>query len=96
MPRTYFVYILASITRELYIGVTNDLNRRLVEHRYEYNPHSYSSLHKTSCLVYYEVTSDVRSAIRREKRLKRLSRQRKLRLIEKENPNWVDLADSST
>jgi putative endonuclease len=93
MARTFFVYILASDTRELYIGVTNDLRRRLAEHRAGLNPESYSSRHGTSRLVYFEMTSDALSAICREKRLKRLSRQRKLRLIEKMNPEWRDLAD---
>jgi putative endonuclease len=94
MTRTYFVYILASESRELYIGVTNNLERRVSEHRYRYNSDSYSSRHRTSFLVYYEATPDVRSAIRREKRLKRLSRLRKIRLIEKANPGWQDLACS--
>jgi putative endonuclease len=93
MARTFFVYIVASATRELYIGVTNDLTRRVAEHRGGLNPDSYSSRHRTSRLVYFEMTSDVLSAIQREKRLKRLSRQRKLRLIEKLNPEWRDLAD---
>jgi putative endonuclease len=92
MGRTFFVYILASETRELYIGVTNDLTRRVAEHRGGLNPDSYSSRHRTSQLGYFEMTSDVLSAIRREKRLKRLSRQRKIRLIEKLNPEWRDLA----
>jgi putative endonuclease len=92
MSRTYFVYILASETRELYIGVTNNLNRRISEHRLCHDPDSYSSRHRASQLVYYEMTTDVTSAIRREKRLKRLSRQRKVRLIEKMNPGWRDLA----
>jgi putative endonuclease len=93
MTRTFFVYILASDTRELYIGVTNDSTRRVAEHRAGLNPDSYSSRHGTSRLVYFEMTSDALSAIRREKRLKRLSRQRKLRLIETMNPEWRDLAD---
>jgi putative endonuclease len=96
MTRTFFVYILASDTRELYIGVTNDLTRRVAEHRGGLNPDSYSSRHRTSQLVYFEMTSDVLSAIRREKRLKRLSRQRKLRLIEKLNPGWRDLVSIGT
>ncbi len=95
MARTYFVYILASETRELYIGVTNDLERRLTEHRSSLAENSYSARHKTARLVYYEMTSDVVSAILREKRLKRLSRVRKLRLIERMNPAWKDLADFS-
>jgi putative endonuclease len=93
MARTFFVYILASDTRELYIGVTNDLTRRVAEHRAGLNPDSYSSRHGTNRLVYFEMTSDALSAIRREKRLKRLSRRRKLRLIEKVNPDWRDLAE---
>jgi putative endonuclease len=93
MARTFFVYILASETRELYIGVTNDLTRRVAEHRSGLNPDSYSSRHRTSRLVYFEMTSDVLSAIQREKRLKRLNRQRKIRLIETVNPEWRDLAN---
>jgi putative endonuclease len=93
MIRTYFVYVLASETRELYIGVTNDLTRRVAEHRGGFNPDSYAARHGTSRLVYFEMTTDVLSAIRREKRLKRLSRLRKVRLIETMNPNWKDLAD---
>jgi putative endonuclease len=93
MTRSYFVYILSSESRELYIGVTNNLERRVREHCFSLDPHSYSSRHQTIRLVYYEITTNVISAIRREKRLKRLSRQRKLRLIEKMNPEWQDLAD---
>jgi putative endonuclease len=93
MLRTYFVCILASETRELYIGVTNDLDRRVAEHRRGLDPESYSSRHGMTRLVHYEMTNDVVSAIRREKRLKRLSRQRKLRLIEETNPERRDLAD---
>jgi putative endonuclease len=86
MARTCFVYILASDSRELYIGITNDLTRRVAEHRSSIDAGSYSSRNATTRLVYFEMTNDVLSAIRREKRLKRLSRMRKLRLIEKENP----------
>ena len=93
MARVFFVYILASDTRELYIGVTNDLARRVAEHRAGLNPDSYSLRHVTHRLVYFEMTSDVLSAIAREKRLKRLSRLRKIRLIEKKNPEWRDLAE---
>jgi putative endonuclease len=94
MSRTYFVYILASETRELYVGVTNNLERRLAEHRSAHDTESYSFRHSTTQLVYFEITPDVSAAIRREKRLKRLSRQRKLRLIERVNPYWRDLADT--
>jgi putative endonuclease len=96
MAQSYFVYILASETRELYVGVTNDLQRRLAEHRHLYDPESYSARHHTIRLVYFETSNDVLSAIRREKRLKRLSRIRKLRLIEQLNPDWRDLAGWET
>ncbi|HKH83140.1 MAG TPA: GIY-YIG nuclease family protein [Gemmatimonadales bacterium] len=92
MSRTYFVYILASDTRELYVGVTNDLERRLAEHRAGWDVTSYSSRHHTTRLVYFESTSDFSAAIRREKRLKRLSRHRTLRLVERHNSEWKDLA----
>ena len=92
MSHTYFVYILASESRELYVGITNNLERRLAQHRIGWDPDSYSSRHETTRLVYYEITSDVTCAIRREKRLKRLSRMRKLRMIERANPDWRDLA----
>ena len=92
MARDYFVYILASESRELYIGVTNSLKRRICEHRSGQDPNSYSVRHETTRLVYFEMTRDVLSAIAREKRLKRLSRKRKLRMIDRLNPGWRDLA----
>jgi putative endonuclease len=94
VAHTYFVYVLASETRELYIGVTNNLTRRLAEHRNGYAPKSYSLLHGTTHLVYFEATPNVLAAITREKQLKRWSRRRKLQLIEKANPDWTDLSDS--
>lgn len=92
MHRQYFVYILASDTHELYVGVTNNLARRLWEHRSGQDPHSYSHRHATGHLVYFEMTANVRSAVQREKQLKRLPRQMKLQLIEGTNPEWRDLA----
>jgi putative endonuclease len=91
MSRTYFVYMLASDSRELYVGITNDLRRRLAEHRCGWDPNSYSSRHETTRLVYYEMTPDVTSAIRHEKRLKRLSRIRKVKMIERANPHWPEI-----
>lgn len=92
MHKSYFVYILASDGHELYIGITKDLVRRLWEHGTGQDPHSYSHRHSTTRLVYYEMTADVRSAIQREKQLKRYPRQKKLQLIESMNPEWRDLA----
>ena len=96
MHRQYFVYILASDSHELYVGVTNDLSRRLWEHCSGQDPHSYSHRHETNRLVYFEMTTDVRSAIQREKELKRFPRKRKLELIEGMNPEWRDLATNSS
>ena len=92
MSRTYFVYILASESRELYLGVTNDLQRRLFEHQTSRDPNSYTSRHRTFRLVYCETTSDVNAAIRREKQIKRWKRHRRLDPIEQTNPDWRDLA----
>ena len=89
--RLYYVYILASHSRCLYIGVTNDLLRRLWEHREKLFP-GFSADYSTTSLVYYETTGDVRSAISREKQLKRWRRDKKIALIERENPAWWDLA----
>jgi putative endonuclease len=93
MPRTYFVYILASDSRELYVGVTNDLHRRLFEHRSGLDPKSYCSRHRTFRLVYWESTNDILAAIHREKHIKRWKRVRRLELIEQMNPDWKDLAE---
>jgi putative endonuclease len=93
VARTFFVYILASETRELYIGVTNDLTRRVAEHRSGLNPDSYSSRHRTSRLVYCEATPNVLAAIRREKQIRGWTRRRKQELIETLNPDWKDLAE---
>ena len=78
MPQTYFVYILASDSRELYVGVTNDLYRRLFEHKHSLDPNSSTSKHRTFRLEYCESTDDVSAAIRREKHIKRWVRQRRL------------------
>jgi putative endonuclease len=93
MSRTYFVYILASDSRQLYVGVTNDLYRRLSEHRSSLDPTSYTSRHRTFRLVYCESTGDVTAAIRREKQIKCWKRHRRLELIEQMNPDWSDLAE---
>ena len=92
MPRTFYVYILASDSHELYIGITNNLVRRLVEHREGHDPYSYVFRHTTTRLVHVEAAGEARDAIRREKQLKGWTRRRKRALIEETNPGWVDLA----
>ncbi|MEI7511767.1 MAG: GIY-YIG nuclease family protein [Candidatus Peregrinibacteria bacterium] len=90
----FFVYILASGRNgTLYIGVTNNLERRIYEHKtgvFEGFTKKYAVHH----LVYYECFGDIREAILREKQMKKWKREWKLNLIEKENPEWNDLYDT--
>jgi putative endonuclease len=88
---SYYVYILASrIGGTLYIGVTNNLIRRVFEHRSKVVP-GFTKRYGVIRLVYYEIFDDIENAIRREKRLKKWDRAWKIRLIEEKNPNWDDL-----
>ncbi len=89
--RQYYVYILASkIGGTLYIGVTNNLVRRVFEHRQKL-VEGFTKQYDVTRLVYYEVHSDVEAAITREKQMKKWNRAWKIRLIEEGNPNWDDL-----
>jgi len=90
--RNYHVYILASRSRVLYVGVTNNLERRLFEHKHKLVA-GFTSKYRVDRLVYFESTSDVLSAIAREKQLKGWLRARKVALIESINPTWRDLSD---
>jgi putative endonuclease len=89
--REYFVYILSSATRTLYIGVTNDLARRLYEHKHKLVP-GFTSKYGVTRLVYYEATGNVHEALAREKQLKGWLRAKKIALIEATNPGWEDLS----
>lgn len=88
----YYVYILASVKRALYVGMTNDLRRRMYEHKTGAGT-SFGTRYRIDRLVYFECGSDVRGVIEREKQLKGWRRQRKIDLIESQNPEWEDLAD---
>ena len=89
--RNYYVYILASRKNgTLYIGMTNNLFRRLYLHRSEVVK-GFTSKYKVHKLVYFEVTDNPNSAIAREKQLKNWHRQWKINLIEVDNPQWRDL-----
>ena len=92
MRRVFYVYILASDRRELYIGITNNLIRRVAEHRGGADPYRYVFRHATTRLVHVEAAGEARDAIRREKQLKGWTRRRKVALIEETNPSWEDLA----
>jgi putative endonuclease len=89
--RQLYIYVLASRSRVLYVGVTNDLRRRLREHRS--SKIGFTAAYHVNRLVYYEVTANASAAISREKELKGWSRKRKLALIEGANPRWTDLAE---
>jgi putative endonuclease len=89
--RRYFVYILSSRTMRLYIGVTNDLERRVAQHKRREIP-GFTSRYNIDRLVYYEETDDVHTAISREKQLKGWMRVRKMNLVYEMNPEWRDLA----
>jgi len=87
----FYVYILSSQSRNLYIGMTNDLIRRIAEHR-EMKPGAYTAQYNIQRLVYFERFQYVRNAIAREKELKDWTRDKKITLIEKVNPTWEDFA----
>jgi putative endonuclease len=91
MEKNYSVYILSNTTNKvLYIGVTNDLSRRVWEHK-EKSIKGFTSKYNVSKLVYYEVCNDIQAAIQREKRLKKFYRVEKIKLIEELNKDWKDL-----
>ncbi len=93
MNHAYYVYIVTNqYNSVLYTGVTNDLKRRVFEHR-DGRGGSFTSRYNVKKLVYYEVTGDIGSALAREKQIKGGSRQAKWDLIEEHNPEWVDLYD---
>jgi putative endonuclease len=89
----YYVYILASKRNgTLYIGVTNDLIKRIYEHKNDLVD-GFTKKYRVHMLVYFEQTNDIRTALQREKRLKKWNRKWKIELIEKSNPKWLDLYD---
>ena len=91
MLHTSFVYILASKYRgALYIGVTNDLCRRVYEHKH-YLTKGFTHKYFITRLVYFETYDDISDAIHREKQVKKWHREWKINLIEKSNPTWKDL-----
>jgi putative endonuclease len=89
--RTFFVYIMASRSRVLYVGVTNDLARRVDEHKQGLTP-GFTTRYRVTRLVYFEEFMDIRDAIAMEKVIKGWVRSRKTRLIESRNPTWEDLS----
>ncbi len=89
MTRQYYVYIMTNRSRTLYVGVTNDLERRVHEHKSE-STEGFTKRYKMHRLVYYDATSSIEGAITREKELKKWRRSKKIDLIEATNPGWKD------
>lgn len=88
----YFVYVMSSRSGTLYIGITNSIYRRALEHK-RGDVQGFASKYHCTCLVYYEGFDDVHKAIGREKQLKGWTRAKKIALIESKNPRWEDLAE---
>lgn len=90
--KQYCVYIITNNSRTLYIGVTSKLKDRIWQHKNKL-AEGFTKKYNIDKLIYYEQTEDVYSAIVREKQLKGWTRKKKINLIEKENPEWLDLYD---
>ena len=89
----YYVYILTNKDNSvLYTGVTNNLEKRIEEHKAKINPNSFTAKYNVNKLVFYEMTTDATSAIEREKQIKSGSRKKKKILVESINPQWNDLS----
>ncbi len=90
--RQYYVYIMTNRSRTLYIGVTNDLERRVYEHKSEL-AEGFTKRYRINRLVYFDTTGNIEGAISREKELKGWRRSKKIDLIESANPGWRDLSE---
>jgi len=89
--KQYYVYIMSSKSRTLYTGITDDLTRRVFEHKKGLID-GFTKKYHINRLIYYEVTDDIHSAIRREKQIKGWLRNKKLALIKTTNTEWKDLS----
>jgi putative endonuclease len=87
----YYVYILTNISKTLYVGVTNNLERRLYEHKHKLIA-GFTKKYNLTILVYFEATAHVLSALEHEKQIKGWTREKKIALIEGQNPMWQDLS----
>ena len=91
MPKIYYVYILSSQRRLLYIGMTSNIEQRIFQHKIHAFP-GFTATYNVTNLVYFERHGDVMTAIRREKDMKAWRREEKIKLIEAANPKWKDLS----
>lgn len=90
--KRYWVYIMSNKSRRLYVGFTDDIFRRTIEHKEKLFPSSFTAQYVYDVLVFYEEYSRVVSAKMREKEIKGWRREKKLKLILAENPDWADLS----
>ena len=90
--RTFYVYVLGSKTGTLYVGVTNDIERRVHEHKHHLIP-GFTDKYNVDRLLYFETTNDPISAISKEKQIKKWSREKKVALIDSMNAAWDDLSE---
>ena len=88
----YYVYIMTNHSGTFYVGVTNDLERRVLEHK-EYKIEGFTKKYRINRLVFYEETPSRRAAIEREKEIKGWKRDKKVRLIESVNHGWKDISE---
>jgi putative endonuclease len=89
--KTLYLYIMASITGTLYVGITNDIKRRVYEHKKHLIP-GFTDKYKVERLIYVETIGDPVSAIKREKQIKAWRREKKVLLIDSVNPMWNDIS----
>ncbi|MCB0198070.1 MAG: GIY-YIG nuclease family protein [Anaerolineae bacterium] len=92
MSKHYYVYMMTSPSGTLYIGMTNNLQRRVYEHKHGLIE-GFTKKYNVTRLVYFEETSDVHAALHREKQIKKWRRSKKLDLITASNPKWQDLSE---
>ena len=92
MAEQYYVYIMTNKSKTLYTGITDNLERRVYEHKKKLLE-GFTKRYNITKLVYYEVTSDVSAAIERKKQIKGWLRRKKITLVEAMNPQWTDLSE---
>ena len=90
--KKYYVYIITSPSGTLYTGITNDLKRRVYQHK-QHLIEGFTKKYNITRLAYYEETPDIQTALAREKQIKGWVRRKKLELIKSTNPKWLDLSE---